>query len=108
MGFSLVEAMVATLLLSWVALALTETLVSALQARARSERWMHATELATEGIEQMRAGHPLSALAGGTGFERSSTVTTWGGHADLQRIEVTVAWNDGEQHTFHLTTLVHR
>jgi prepilin-type N-terminal cleavage/methylation domain-containing protein len=107
-GFSLVEVMMATLLLSSVALALTQTLVSALQTRARNEQWMWATELATEGIEQLRAGHALLPLAASTGFERSATVMEWNGHPGVQRVEVTVAWNDGQPRRFQLATLVRR
>jgi prepilin-type N-terminal cleavage/methylation domain-containing protein len=104
-GFSLVEVMVATLLLSAIALAVTQALVHALQVRARSERWMQATLLATEGIEQLRAGHALRSLPAGFGFERSGTIAAWSGHAGVQRLDVTVSWNDGTPHTFHLTTL---
>jgi len=104
-GFSLVEVMVATLLLSAIALAVTQTLVHALQVRARSERWMQATQLATEGIEQLRAGHSLRALPPGSGFDRSGTTAAWSGHPGLQRIDVSVSWNDGAPHTLQLTTL---
>ena len=104
-GFSLVETMVATLLLSAIALAVTQTLVGALQARARNERWMQATQLATEGIEQLRAGHTLLPLAADAGFERSGIVTPWNAHPGLRHVEVTVSWNDGDPHSFQLTTL---
>jgi prepilin-type N-terminal cleavage/methylation domain-containing protein len=104
-GFSLVEVMVATLLLSAIALAVTQTLVNALQVRARSERWMQATQLAAEGIEQLRAGHSLRSLPAGSGFERSGITATWGGCAGVQRLDVTISWNDGEPRTFQLTTL---
>lgn len=97
--------MVAILLLSAVALAVTQTLVFALQARARSERWMQATQLATEGIEQLRAGHALQPLAASTGFQRSGTVSPWSTYLGVQRLDVTVSWNDGEPHQFELTTL---
>jgi type II secretory pathway pseudopilin PulG len=105
-GFSLVEVIVATALLSAVALTVTQTLVSALHTGARNEQWMHATELAAEGIELLRAGHTLRPLAPGVGFQRSGVVTPWDGHTGLQRLEVTIAWDDGEHHTFQLTTLV--
>ena len=98
--------MVATLLLSTIALAVTQTLVNALQVRARSERWMQATQLATEGIEQLRAGHSLRSLPASSGFVRSATTAAWSGHPGVQRLDVTVSWNDGEPHTFQLTTLV--
>ena len=104
-GFSLVETMVATLLLSTIALAVTQTLVGTLQLRARNERWMLATQLATEGIEQLRAGHVLRPLAASTGFERSGSVAPWNGHPGLQHLEVAVSWNDGEPHSLQLTTL---
>lgn len=104
-GFSLVEVMVATLLLSTIALALTQTLVNALQVRARSERWMQAMQLATEGMEQLRAGHALRSLPAGFGFTRSGTTAVWSGHPGVQRLDVTVSWNDSEPHTFKLTTL---
>jgi Tfp pilus assembly protein PilV len=105
-GFSLVEAMVATLFLSAIALAVTQTLVGALQVRARNERWMQATQLATEGIEQLRAGHTLRPLGASAAFERSGAVTAWNAHPGLQYVQVTVAWNDGEPHTFQLATLM--
>ena len=105
-GFSLVEVMVATVLLSAIALAVSQTLVGALRARAQSERWMQATQLATEGIEQLRAGHSLRTLAADVGFERTGSTMPWVGHPGVQRLEVTVSWNDGEPHTFQLTTLV--
>ena len=104
-GFSLVEVMVATLLLSAVALAVTQTLVTALQQRAQSERWMQATQLAVEGLEQLRAGQALRPLASGSGFERAGTAAAWGGHPGVQQLEVTVSWDDGEPHNFQLTTL---
>ena len=104
-GFSLVEVMVATLLLSAVALALTQTLVNALQMRARSERWMQAIFLAAEGMEQLRAGSPPLPVAPNSGFERSGTASPWGNHPGVQRLEVTVSWNDGDPQTFQLTSL---
>ena len=104
-GFSLVETMVATLLLSTIALAVSQTLVGTLQLRAQNERWMLATQLATEGIEQLRAGHTLHPVAASAGFERSGSVTPWNGHPGLQHLEVTVSWNDGQPHNFQLTTL---
>jgi prepilin-type N-terminal cleavage/methylation domain-containing protein len=104
-GFSLVEVMVATLLVSAIALAVTQTLVNALQVRARSERWMQATQLATEGIEQLRAGHSLRSLPAGSAFERSGTAVAWAGRPGVQRLDVTVSWNDGEPRTFQLATL---
>jgi prepilin-type N-terminal cleavage/methylation domain-containing protein len=104
-GFSLIEVMVATLLLSVVALALTQTLVGALHMCARNERWMLATQLAAEGIEQLRAGHVLGPVEPSTGFERTGTTAPWSGHLGVVRLDVSVTWNDGEPHSFQLATL---
>jgi hypothetical protein len=98
--------MVATLLLSSVALTVTQTLISALQTRTRSEQWMRATELATAGIEQLRAGQTPSPLAPGSRFERTAAVVPWEGHPGVQRVDVTIVWNDGSPRSLQLSTLV--
>jgi prepilin-type N-terminal cleavage/methylation domain-containing protein len=106
-GFTLVEVMVAVLLLSMIALALTQTLVSAQRAHGVSEEWMQATQLAAEGIEQFRAGNALTPLAAAGCFERSGTIALWDDHPGLYRLEVTVSWNNGQSH-FQLITLARR
>ena len=107
-GFTLIELMVALLLLSVAALALTTTLVSTRRALTLSAQWMRAAQLASEGIEQVRAGQVPDAGPTVDGFNRAATVTPWNGHAALQRLEVTISWYDGEPHTFQLSTLARR
>ncbi|MFI5398844.1 MAG: prepilin-type N-terminal cleavage/methylation domain-containing protein [Candidatus Binatia bacterium] len=107
-GFTLVELLVALVLLSVAALGLTTTLISTHRALRAGEQWMEATQLAAEGIEQLRAGQ-IPAPAPSTGaFDRVAVMTPWDGHFGLQRLEVTVSWNDGERHTFQLVTLARR
>lgn len=103
-GFTLVEVMVALFLLSGVALGLTTTLMATQRARVVSEQRMQAVLLAAEGIEQLRAGQALGAV-GRPFFERTGTVAPWGAHAGLQRLEVTVTWNDGDPQQLQLVTL---
>lgn len=105
-GFSLIEVLVATLLLSTVALALTRTLTGAQRGRAISEQWLLATQLAAEGIEQLRAGGRLEDVPLDRAIERVGASVPWAGHPGLRRIEVTVSWDDGERYTFQLATLV--
>ncbi len=107
-GFTLVELLVAVLLLSVVALGLSRTLASTGQALSRSRKWMQATQLAVEGMEQLRAGQAPAAPAGAGSFERSVATAPWNGHPGLRRLEVTVSWNDGDMHTFQLVTLARR
>ena len=106
-GFTLVEMLVAMLLLSTIALAVTTTLVSAQQARARSERWMQASQLATEGLERLRAGGAAVPPAP-AGYQRTASVALWNGHAGLYRLEVTVSWDDGSTHRVQFVTLARR
>lgn len=104
----LIEVLVAVALLSTLALALTETLIASQHARATSERWIQATQLAAEGIEQLRGGHALEPIRIGGDFDRRGEVTVWNGHDRLVQVAVTVSWNDGTPHECQLTTLVRR
>lgn len=107
-GFTLIEVLVAVLLLSSMALTVTQTLIVSERARATSERWTHAAQLAAEGIEQLRAGQPLAPIRIPGDFERHAEVTSWAAHASLVELVVTVSWNDGARHEFHLHTLERR
>ena len=69
---------------------------------------MQATQLAAEGVEQLRAGQSLRPLGCGYFFERTGRVGLWNDHPGLYRVDVTVSWNDGTPHTFLLSTLVRR
>ena len=61
-GFTLIEVAMGVLVLSMMALTLSRVLIASQHARAASERWVQAVELAAEGIEQLRAGHPLGPI----------------------------------------------
>ena len=107
-AFTLVEVVVAILLLSAIALALTNTLVSAQHARSVSERWLQATQLAAEGIEQLRAGNSVGPVSVDSGFARSGSASPWAGHSGVYRLDVRVSWNDGRPQDLQLSTLVRR
>ena len=107
-GFTVIEVMMAVLLLSVVALALTNTLVASQRALTSSGRSMQAIQLAAAGLEHLLAGQRLSSSNVPAGFTCSGAVGPWQGHRGLYRIEVTVAWNDGEPRSFRLATLARR
>ncbi len=107
-GFTLIEVIVAVLLLSVIALALTTTLISTQRALVASKKRMEATQLAADGLERLRTGQPLDALPSAGGFDRSGSDAPWNGHQGLHRLEVTVSWNDGGPQDVHLATLVRR
>jgi prepilin-type N-terminal cleavage/methylation domain-containing protein len=99
-GFTLIEAMVALLLLSCAALALSQCLVLAHNAQKASRTWMRAVALAEEGLERARPGAGSGRDTSGI-FRRRWSSSTAGAH--LRRIEVVVEWNTQE---FRLATLV--
>jgi prepilin-type N-terminal cleavage/methylation domain-containing protein len=106
-GFTLIEVLIAVVLLSTCGLALARTLVSAQQAQRTSEHWMTAVQLAAEGVEQLRQGRGIDPAPVGTGFERSGQEVS-AGPEQLCRLEVTVSWMDREPRRFRLATLVRR
>ena len=107
-GFTLIELLIALALLSTVALGLSTTLITTHRALTASGKWMQAAQLAAEGLEQLRAGQVPGGVHLAGDFERSASVTPWGGHPGLRRLEVTVSWNDGDTHTLQLVTLARR
>lgn len=107
-GFTLIELMIALVLLSAAALGLGSTLLGTQHAFAVSRRWVRAAQLAADGLEQLRAGQPPGPVHDAAEFTRAVAVTPWSGHVGLQRLEVTVTWNDGEPHTVRLVTLARR
>jgi|MudIll2142460700_1097286.scaffolds.fasta_scaffold141524_3 prepilin-type N-terminal cleavage/methylation domain-containing protein len=105
-GFALIEILIATLIFSIVALGLTQTIVSAQEARRTSERWMRATQLAEELMERVRAGErggPPEVIGL---FTRSWRAQAFSGNLALSRIDVTVTWSDRRPQQFVLSALV--
>lgn len=107
-GFSLVEVMVALLLLASVSLAVTSTLVTAQRSQRTSARWLRAVHLAADGVEQLRAGLPLEAAGVEAGFERAGRVADDVAHPGAAEVEVTVRWEDDGTRVYRLATTVTR
>jgi Tfp pilus assembly protein PilV len=99
-GFTLLEAMVALLLLSLTALALSECLLASQRMQQESGRWMRAVALAEQAVEQARAGAANGDDVVGLFARRWSSSLAGVG---LWRVEVVVAWQGRE---YRLTTLV--
>lgn len=107
-GFTLIEVLVAVGLLSIIALALAQTLVTSMRSAMASGRWIRATQLAAEGMERLRAGDAATTVAALGEFERQATVAAWSSDPRLRRLEVNVTWNDGESHVVRLISLARR
>lgn len=98
-GFTLIEAMVALVLLSFVAVALGQCLLAAQKAQRQSGRWLRAVELADEALERLRARDGT----GGDeveGYARQWSSTDLG--LGLRRIEASVRWDRDEYRLWSL------
>jgi len=107
-GFTLVELLVAIGIGSVIALALTQQVILAHEARRTGARWMRATQLATQSLEGARAGDRSGDDDGVDGFALSRRSEAVPGYPDLERIAVTVTWHDRGEQRFTLEALVPR
>ena len=101
----MVELMVAVFIFSLVAAGLAQALIAAQRARHSSGLWMSATELAMERLERLRAGeHGADGDPIGV-FSRSWQARSVPGYPGLERVDVTVVWEDGGRREFTLSAL---
>jgi prepilin-type N-terminal cleavage/methylation domain-containing protein len=98
-GFTLIELLVAICVGGIVALALTQQVLVAHRARRTGAKWMRATQLAAERLERLRAGDRGADNVVSAGFTVSWQGSTALSYPDLERVAVTVLWDDqGEKH----------
>lgn len=105
-GFTLIEVMVALCLFAIGAAALAETLVVAQRVRASSARWGRAVTLAEDRLERLRGGDRGEDAAPIGEFTRSWQREPFDGAPGLDRVEVTVDWEDRGRQRFTLTALL--
>jgi type II secretory pathway pseudopilin PulG len=91
---TLIELLVAVLIFAMAAAAVAQTLITAQQARASSERWLRATQLAEERLERLRSGARDDEGAPSGLFTRrwQARAAPMGGA--LEQLDVTVTWED--------------
>jgi prepilin-type N-terminal cleavage/methylation domain-containing protein len=98
-GLTLLEVMVALVILGLVGTAFLETFTGAFRASARAQAWAQALVYAGEGQEATRSAGVLPAASPdvplGGGFRRRITSLPWG--PGVARITVTVTLPDGRQ-----------
>jgi len=101
-GFSLVEVLVALVILSIALLALAGLMVYATKSNSFAGHMTEATTFAQDKLEELRArswvnmtpGSDSTKMSTGLDFSRAWSVTT---NADgtLRTVTITVNWNDG-------------
>jgi len=104
-GFTVVELLVATLIFAMLATALAHTLIRAQRGGITSARWLRATQLAEERLERLRAGERSDDAAPIGEFTRSWRSAPALGVPGLERLDVTVEWQDGGTQRFVLSAL---
>ena len=107
-GFTLIEVLVALAVFALAATAATQTLVTAHRARSTAADLMHATQLAVERMERVRAGDRAADGAALGGFERSWSAAPSSSALDLERVDVRVAWVDHGRRALTLSCLMGR
>ena len=113
-GFSLIEVLIALVLLAVGLLAVGTLQITSLRGTSFSQHLVQATYLAQDRLEFLknlsfgdsrltanRYPDPGTTIAGVT-FQREYTVTNDG---VLKRIECTVNWNDGRDHSVTFLTI---
>jgi Tfp pilus assembly protein PilV len=104
-GFTVVELLVAGLIFALLAASLAHTLIHAQRSSAANARWLRATQLAEERLERLRAGERSDDAAPIGEFTRSWRSAPAAEAPELERLDVTVAWEDGGMQRFVLSAL---
>jgi prepilin-type N-terminal cleavage/methylation domain-containing protein len=113
-GFSLIEVLVALVILSISLLALAGLMVQSTRNSSWGSHLTEAATLAQDRLERFRAVRPQTDIPEGTNFDkvtppsgieytRTWTVTT-NGTSTLRTITITITWTDSGPHTI---TIMH-
>jgi len=116
-GFTLIEFMIACVILSIAVLALASLQIAALEGNARAQRMTTAASVAEHTLEQLKdtpyddilSVSATSMQASGLTFTRQVTVTPDPLVANSKTVQITVSWTKGAKtYTVPLTTTIAR
>jgi prepilin-type N-terminal cleavage/methylation domain-containing protein len=107
-GFTLIEVVVAMLLFAVGAAALAQTLVIAQRTRASSARWGQALALAEQRLERWHAGERDDETTQVGEFTLRTTAEAFDGSELLERVAITVEWQDRGPQRLALAGLLRR
>ncbi len=119
-GFSLIEVMIAIVILSVSLLALAGLMVTTTRTNSFGGHLTEAVTFAQQRLEQLRAapyntvvsssvnpGDPVIQTGVPSGIDYTMMwVVAPNGDNSLRRVTMTVSWNDGVPHSFSLVTLI--
>ncbi len=101
-GFTLLEALVAMVILSIGVLGLASLQVGMIKANAYAKRRTVATNVAQTQIERVRQGQACTSSQSGSGNIYSVSCATASGPNSTQDVTVTVSWSDPTQQSVQL------
>jgi prepilin-type N-terminal cleavage/methylation domain-containing protein len=107
-GFTLVELSVALGLVGLLGLTFATSVVGARRMRQTGEDMLHATQIATQGMEWMRSGRKPPEPEVPAGFRRTCRLTGWRGSSTVRLAEVVVEWRRETEQRFVLSALLPR
>jgi type IV pilus assembly protein PilV len=116
-GFTLIEVMIALVVMSIAFVALAGLQVSAIKGNAFSKRMTTAVSIANEKMEQLKDSSYSSILSESStqvtqsnmNFTRQVTVTNNSPLANTKTVNVTVTWSEGSKsHSVPITTIISR
>jgi prepilin-type N-terminal cleavage/methylation domain-containing protein len=114
-GFTLIEVMIALVVMSISLTALAAVQISAIQGNAFSKRMTTAVSIADGKMEQIKNGSyasiisesPIQVTQSNMNFTRQVTVTNGSPLANMKTINVTVSWSErSKSHSVPITTIV--
>ena len=105
-GFSLIELLVAQVLVMLTVLAVSGALIAAQRYARGSANWMRAIALMVDAQETIRAGHGLEPLSEGDTHQRVVVAGVEPNQPRLRRAEVTITWNDGRPHSWSISNVM--
>jgi type IV pilus assembly protein PilV len=114
-GFTLIEIMIALVIMSIGLTALAAVQISAIRGNAFSKRMTTAVSIADGKMEQIKNGSYASIISesatqvtqSNMNFTRQVTVTNNSPLANTKTVNVTVSWSEGSKsHTVPITTIV--
>jgi type IV pilus assembly protein PilV len=114
-GFTLIEIMIALVVMSIGLTALAAVQISAIRGNAFSKRMTTAMSIADGKMEQIKNGSYASIISesatqvtqSNMNFTRQVTVTNNSPLANAKTVNVTVSWSEGSKsHTVPITTIV--
>ncbi len=116
-GFTLIEIMIALVILSFGLVALAGVQISAIKGNAFSRRITTAVSVAEQTVEQIKttpynniqSQSPSQVTASNMNFSRQVSVTDNTPLPNMKTVQVTLTWNDGgKSHTVPVSTVISR